>query len=196
MLKALRVGLLALATAVWALSLWAQEPRGTLVFDVKPFTSEIDLKEKVEKQLKSGGIEWGLAEGQLVVSMVNKRFIRFELPNLTRYGEKKTLELAPGDYRITCVGFAPEGGLSVEKALRKGAYFNLDVVRFKVEAGKTATVEVLPIIQKKSTFFVKMFIPNLVVKISEGGAAGAESVINERTPASIAWEDYNGPLKF
>lgn len=186
----------ALTTALWSLSLWAQESRGVLVFDVKPFTSEVKLKEKIHNQLKTGGIEWGVAEGQLVVSLVNKRFIRFELPHLTRYGEKKTLELQPGTYRLTCVGFVPEGGMSVEKALNKGAYFNLDILTFKIDAGKTTAIELQPTIQKKSTFFLKFFIPELLVKVIEDGPTGPERVINERTPASIAWEDYKGPLKF
>jgi len=183
-------------TGLWSLSLWAQETRGVVIFDVKAFTSEVKLKEKIENQLKTGGIEWGVAEGQLVVSLVNKRFIRFELPNLTRYGESKNLELEPGTYRLTCVGFVPEGGLSVEKALKKGAYFNLDVQTFEVVAGKTTTIEVHPTIQKKSTFFVKFFTPELLVRVSEEGAAKKEGVINERTDASIAWDDYKGPLKF
>ena len=196
MSKGLRACVVALMTGLWSLSLWAQETRGVVIFDVKAFTSEVKLKEKIENQLKTGGIEWGVAEGQLVVSLVNKRFIRFELPNLTRYGESKNLELEPGTYRLTCVGFVPEGGLSVEKALKKGAYFNLDVQTFEVVAGKTTTIEVHPTIQKKSTFFVKFFTPELLVRVSEEGAAKKEGVINERTDASIAWDDYKGPLKF
>ena len=196
MSKGLRACVVALMTGLWSLSLWAQETRGVVIFDVKAFTSEVKLKEKIEKQLKTGGIEWGVAEGQLVVSLVNKRFIRFELPNLTRYGESKSLELEPGTYRLTCVGFVPEGGLSVEKALKKGAYFNLDVQTFEVVAGRTTTIEVHPTIQKKSTFFVKFFTPELLVRVSEEGAAKKEGVINERTDASIAWDDYKGPLKF
>ena len=188
--------MVALLTGLWSASLRAQESRGTLVMDVKPFTSEIELKEKVEKQLKSGGLEWGVAEGQLVVSMVSKRYIKFELPYLTRYGESKSVDLEPGTYKITCAGFLPEGGMSVEKALKKGAYFNLDVLTFDVVAGKTTTLEVHPKIQKKSTFFVKFFVPELSVKVIEDGAAKGESVINERTDKSIAWDDYNGPIKF
>lgn len=135
--------LVALITGFWSLSLPAQEANGTLSFDVKPFASE----------------------GQLVVSLVNKRFIRFDLPNMTRYGESRTLELPPGSYRVSCVGFVPEGGFSVDKALRKGAYFNL-------------------------------YVPQLFVKIIEEGAVKNEAVINYRTAASIAWDDYDGPLKF
>ncbi len=191
-----RVCILALITGLWGPSLAAQETTGTLLFDVKPFTSEVKLKEKIEKQLKTGGIEWGTAEGQLVVSLVNKRFIRFELPNMTRYGESKTLELAPGSYRLSCVGFVPEGGFSVDKALKKGAYFNLDVLTFEVVAGKTTTMEVYPTIKAESTFLLKFYVPQLFVKIVDEGVLRNEAVINDRTAASIAWDDYDGPLKF
>ncbi len=84
----------------------------------------------------------------------------------------------------------------MKKALKKGAYFNLDIQTFDVVAGKTTTIEVHPTIQKKSTFFVKFFTPGLLVRVIEEGAVKTERVINERTDASIAWEDYNGPLKF
>jgi len=193
----LRVGVSALMiTGLWSLSAWAQDARGSLVFEVKPFTSEIKLKEKVEKQLKTSGVEWGVAEGQMVVSLLAKKFIKFDLPNLTRYGESKSLELEPGAYRITCIGFVPEGGMSVEGMLKKGAYFNNDILTFEVVAGKQTTIEVSPTIQKKSTFFIKFFTPELVVKVIEDGVVKREGVINERTDASIAWDDYQGPLKF
>lgn len=196
MCKAFRLGAVALLAGLWSLSLSAQEARGTLIFDVKPFTSEVELKEKIEKQLKTGGIEWGVGEGQLVVTTLNKRFIRFDLPNMTRYGENKSLQLEPGTYRLTCVGFLPEGGFSIEKALKKGAYFNLDIQTFDVVAGKTTTLEMYPAIRKTSTFLLKFYTPDLLVKVIEDGVVKSEHVINERTDASIAWDDYNGQLKF
>jgi len=195
--KRLGVWLTALMMAgLGSLSAWAQDARGTLVFDMKPFTSEVKLKEKVEKQLKTGGVEWGLGEGQMVVSLLAKKFIKFDLPNLTRYGESKSVELEPGTYRITCIGFVPEGGMSVEKVLKKGVYINQDIQSFEVVGGKTTTIEVSPTIQKKSTFFIKFFTPELLVKIIEDGVVKKEGVINERTDKSIGWDDYQGPLKF
>lgn len=179
-----------------SISSGAQEARGTLIFDLKPFTSEVELKEKVEKQLKSGGLEWGTAAGQMVVSMVSKQYIRFDLSNFTRYGEKKTLEVGAGEYRITCAGFVPEGGLSIEKVLKKGAYFNVDILTFTVKPGGTTTIEVHPTIRKERTFFLKFFLPELLVKVDEDGTITGQKVINERTDASIAWDDYKGPLKF
>lgn len=196
MSKGLRACAMVLMTGLSSLSLWAQDARGTLVFEVRPFTSEIKLKEKVEKQLKTSGVEWGVAEGQLVVSLLAKKFIKFDLPNLTRYGESKSLELDPGAYRVTCIGFVPEGGMSVEKMLKKGAYINQDILSFEVVGGKKTTIEVYPTIQKKSTFFIKFFTPELNVKVIEDGVVKKEGVINERTDKSIGWDDYQGPLKF
>lgn len=196
MRKSLGVCVFVLVTGFWSLSLPAQEAKGTLVFDVKPFTSEVELKDKIRKQLETGGIEWGAADGQLVITTLNKRFIRFDLPNMTRYGENKSLELEPGTYRLTCAGFLPEGGFSVEKAIKKGAYFNLDIQTFDVVAGKTTTLEVYPAIRKTSTFLLKFYTPDLLVKVIEDGVFKSEHVINARTDSSIAWDDYNGPLKF
>lgn len=190
----IRTAALAAAAALWTLS--AQAATGTLVFDVKPFTSKVKLKEKIENRLKSGGIEWGAADGQLVVATVNKRFLRFELPHMTRYGESKTLELAPGSYTIHCAAFIPEGGLSVEKALAKGAFFNLDQMTFEIAEGKTTTLEVHPVIESESTFLLKFFMPELQLKLVEDGAIKQEAVINNRVESSIAWNDYSGPLKF
>ena len=190
----IRTAALAAAAALWTLS--AQAATGTLVFDVKPFTSKVKLKEKIENRLKTGGIEWGAADGQLVVATVNKRFLRFDLPHMTRYGESKTLELAPGTYTIHCAAFIPEGGLSVEKALAKGAFFNLDQMTFEIAEGKTTTLEVHPVIESESTFLLKFFMPELQVKLVEDGAIKQEAVINNRVESSIAWNDYSGPLKF
>lgn len=190
----IRTVALAAAAALWTLP--AQAATGTLVFDVKPFTSKVKLKEKIENRLKTGGIEWGAADGQLVVTTVNKRFIRFDLPHMTRYGESKTLELAPGTYTIHCAAFIPEGGLSVEKALAKGAFFNLDQMTFEIAEGKTTTLEVHPVIESESTFLLKFFMPELQVKLVEDGAVKQEVVINNRVESSIAWNDYSGPLKF
>jgi hypothetical protein len=190
----IRTAAIAAAAALCTFS--AQAATGTLVFDVKPFTSKVKLKEKIENRLKTGGIEWGAADGQLVVTTVNKRFIRFDLPHMTRYGESKTLELAPGTYTIHCAAFIPEGGLSVEKALSKGAFFNLDQMTFEIVEGKATTLEVHPTIESESTFLLKFFMPELLVKLVEDGAVKQEVVINNRVESSIAWNDYTGPLKF
>jgi hypothetical protein len=169
---------------------------GTLVFDSKPFTSEVDLKEKIEKQLKSGGLEWGVVGNELVVTLVNKRFINADIPNLTRYGERKEIQLPPGQYTLTCVGLIPEGGLSVDKVLSKGAYFNEDVLSFTIEPGETTVLEVSSVIRKENTFFLKFFIPEVSVSVVANGVGFEAQPINIRGDSSVAWDDYSGPLKF
>jgi hypothetical protein len=82
----------------------------------------------------------------------------------------------------------------MEKALSKGAYFNVDVLTFEIRAGETTTLEVLPAITKESTFFIKFFLPQLLVKVA--GSQDPGIVINARTDKSVAWDDYQGDLKF
>jgi hypothetical protein len=169
---------------------------GTLVFDSKPFTSEVELKEKIEKQLKSGGLEWGVVGNELVVTLVNKRFINAEIPNLTRFGERKEIQLPAGQYTLTCVGLIPEGGLSVDKVLSKGAYFNEDVLSFTVEPGETTVLEISSVIRKENTFLLKFFVPEVSVNVIASGVGFDAVPINLRGDESIAWDDYSGPLKF
>jgi hypothetical protein len=169
---------------------------GTLVFDAKPFTSEVDLKEKIEKQLKSGGLEWGVVGNELVVTLVNKRFINADIPNLTRFGERKEIQLPAGQYTLTCVGLIPDGGLSVDKVLSKGAYFNEDVLSFTIEAGETTVLDVSSVIRKENTFFLKFFVPEVSVSVVSNGVGFEAQPINLRGDSSVAWDDYSGPLKF
>jgi hypothetical protein len=62
--------------------------------------------------------------------------------------------------------------------------------------GKTTTLEVHPTIESESTFLLKFFMPELLVKLVEDGAVKQEVVINNRVESSIGWNDYTGPLKF
>lgn len=144
------------------------------------------------RELKSGGLEWGVKGNELVVTLVNKRFINVEIPNLTRYGERKEIELPAGEYTLTCVGLIPEGGLSVDKVLSKGAYFNTNVFQFTIEPGKTTELDVASVIRRENTFFLKFFIPEVSIQIGDGPAVP----INVRGDASVGWDDYSGPLKF
>lgn len=176
---------------------------GTLVLDLKPFRSEVALKPKIESQLKTGGIEWGLRDGQMVVTLLNKRFVDFDVNYMTRYGSTQTLQLPAGTYRLTTVGFEPHTGFSVEKVLAKGAYVNPDVLSFTVEAGKTTTMTMEPlIVDEERTLFATFFTPTLFTTVAVEGsadttAAPAEPVaLNVRDERSISWPDYKGPLKF
>lgn len=170
---------------------------GMLVFDVLPFRSEVALKPKIENQLKTGGIEWGVKDGQLVVTMINKRFIDFDIAHMTRYGQSETLVLPAGEYRLTGVGLEMHTAFSVEKVLAKGGYVNEDVVVFTIEPGKTTKVTIDPVIQKDNTFFVQWFMPALLTTVTpEAGTATSPRVINQREATSIAWPQYQGKLKF
>lgn len=175
----------------------AQNPEGTLIVDLKPFVSDIKLKKKVLKQLESGALEWGVSENQFVTTLTNKRFINFDIPHMTRYGTSKEIKLKPGTYTITCVGFKYKGGLSVQKVLKKAAFFNIDELTFEITEGKTTTLEILPKIEKNSSLVLKIFSPDLFVTIKEGDEIKTENkLISIRHENSINWEDYKGPLKF
>lgn len=176
----------------------AQQPvaTGTLVVDIKPFRSEVELKPKIENQLKSGGIEWGLKDGQMVVTMVNKRFVNFDINHMTRFGQQETLQLPPGEYKITGIGLEMVTAFSPEKVLAKGGYLNLDVASFKIEEGKTTTVSIDPVIRKDMTFLMKWFVPTLLTTISTDAGSSEPVALNARQAGTVAWPDYNGPLKF
>ncbi len=190
------LGAIALVLSVCLPQAVLAEAMGTLAFDSRPFTSEIDLNEKIEKQLKSGGLEWGVNGNEIVVTLVNKRFINAEIPNLTRYGERKEIQLPAGQYTLTCVGLIPEGGLSVDKVLSKGGYFNEDVLSFTIEPGQTTVLDVSSVIRKENTFFLKFFVPEVSVNVVANDIEFGAVPINLRDDRSIAWDDYSGPLKF
>ena len=188
--------LLAIFFSLASNSLQAQDTQGTLKLDLKPFVSEIKLKKKILKQLESGALEWGVTGNQFVTTLANKRFINFDFPYMTRYGTSKEIQLAPGKYKITCIGFIYNGGMNVDKVLEKGAFFNLDVLSFEIFEGKTTTLEILPIIEKSRSLMLKMYMPNLIVKVIENDEVKAEKSVSEKTENSIEWNDYEGELKF
>jgi hypothetical protein len=177
-------------------SAFAQQA-GQLVVDVSPFTSEQTLPKKVDKQLRSGGIEWGVKDGLLVFTMVAKQFIDYPINHMTRYGQSETIELPAGDYRITGIGLEMTTAFSVQKILDKGAYVNEDVVAFRIEPGQTTTLHIKPVIYKDATFAVNFWMPTLMASLSTNGdSASPEIALNKRLPTSIRWPDYKGPLKF
>lgn len=198
-LLALALGLPAAAQDTAAAPAAAEAPAattGTLVMQVKPFTSEVELKKKVLAQLESGGLEWGIEGDLLVVTMVNKRFVDFDLNHMTRYGTEETLTLPAGDYRITGIGLEMVTAFSPQKILDKGAFLNEDVMGFRIEAGKTTTIAINPIIRRDMTFLIKWYMPALMTRIVTEAGEGEEVAINLRGENSVPWRDYNGPLKF
>jgi hypothetical protein len=169
---------------------------GTLAINVAPFTSEVKLKDKVRKQLEGGGMEWGYANNRLVVTSVNKQFVGPVIDHLTRFGTDHTLTLPAGEYHISCVGMLYDGGMSVEKVLSKGAFFNENVLSFRIEDDKTTTLAIKPTIRASSGFFLKLFMPEFLATASLNGSVSPEVSLNSRTEKSVAWDDYNGDLKF
>lgn len=169
---------------------------GTLVVDVKAFTSEIKLDKKVEDQLRGAGIEWGVKDGQFVQTMVNKQYVNFDISNLTRYGQNKSINVPAGDYSLTCIGMIPHTAFSVQAMLNKSAYVNEGVVRFHVDPGKTTTLTIQPVMKENATFFLNFYLPDLMTSVTTDAGTTPAVSINARTDGSIPWPKYKGPLKF
>jgi hypothetical protein len=86
--------------------------------------------------------------------------------------------------------------MSVEKVLSKGAFFNENVLSFRIEDDKTTTLAIKPTIRASSGFFLKLFMPEFLATASLDGSVSPEVSLNSRTEKSVAWDDYNGDLKF
>lgn len=169
---------------------------GTLVVEIKPFTSEKELPKKVDKQLRNGGLEWGIRDNLIVFTMVNKQFVDFPVNHMTRYGQKEELSLPAGEYRITGIGMEMTAGFNVQKILDRGAFVNENVVTFRIEPGKTTTLGINPVIKRDGAFVVDFWMPTMLASIATEAGAGEEKALNVRGETSIAWPQYKGPLKF
>lgn len=169
---------------------------GTLLVDIKAFTSEKELPKKVDKQLKSGGLEWGIRDNLIVFTMVNKQFVDFPISHMTRYGQNESLTLPAGEYRVTGIGMEMTAGFNVQKILDRGAFVNDDVVTFRIEPGKTTTLSINPVIKKDNAFVVDFWMPTMMASVVGETAATEEKALNLRSETSIAWPQYKGPLKF
>lgn len=169
---------------------------GTLAINVAAFQSEVKLKDKIRKQIEGGGMEWGLAGDRLTVTTVNKQYVGPTIDHLTRFGTSTTLSLPAGEYHISCVGMVYEGGLSVAKVLSKGAYFNENVMTFRIEDGQTTTLDLRPVIRASSGMLLKVFMPEYIASTTLHGEVSPEVSLNARGPKSVAWDDYSGDLKF
>jgi hypothetical protein len=175
---------------------------GTLVVDLKNYTSDAKMPKKAQKELEHAGIHWGMLDNTVLISLVNPRFVKADTPYLTRFGELKTLEMKDGRYTITCIGYEiRSGSADIDKVLAKNAFFNNDVVTFTVLPGKTTTLEISPVYKAESKWLVlskfTIFLPDLKVRVLEDGTPNGEEVeISRRTAKSVAWDDYHGPMKF
>ena len=197
-LLAVGLGLTALGTARPAFG----QQSGTLVFDLKNYTSNAKMPKNAQKELAHAGIHWGILDNAVLIPLVNQKYVKAETPYLTRFGEQKTLEMKAGRYTITCIGYEiRSGSADIDKVLAKNAFFNNDFVTFTVLPGKATTLEISPVYQAESKWVVlskfTMFLPDLKVRVLEDGTpTGEEVVISQRTAKSVAWDDYHGPLKF
>lgn len=169
---------------------------GTLVVAAEAFTSEKKLPKKVTKQLKSGGLEWGIRDDLLVFTLVNKQFVDFPINHMTRYDQREELTLPAGDYRVTGIGMEMTPGFNVQKVLDRGAFVNEDVVTFRIEPGAVTTLSIKPVIKRDNALMVDFWMPTLLVRVSQGAEETPEVPINTRGAQSIAWPQYTGPLKF
>jgi hypothetical protein len=176
---------------------------GTLVLDMKNYTSNAKIPKNSQKQLEHAGIRWGLLDSDtLLIPLVNQRYVKADTPYLTRFGEQKQLELKAGEYTVTCIGYEFDAmSRDPDKVISKSGFFNIDVLKFTVFPGKTTTLEISPIYEaeSQSRFLYKftMFLPDLKVRVlSNGAQVGDSTVISKRTKNSVAWDDYKGQLKF
>ncbi len=198
LLSVVCLGAIALG-GVWPL---IAQQTGTLVFDLKSYTSDAKIPKKNQKELEHAGIRWGMLDNTLLIPLVNEKYVNAETPYLTRFGERKELELKAGQYTVSCIGYEfSSTSKDIGKVLSKSAFFNTDVVRFTILPGKTTTLEVSPIYEAETQhrLWVKftMFMPDLKVHVAEDGQqAAGDVVITRRTDKSVAWDDYHGPLKF
>jgi hypothetical protein len=194
--------LAALCLALGMLRPVCAQQSGTLIFDLKNYTSVAKIPKNVLKQLQHAGVYWGVLGNTLVIPFVNEKFVNADTPYLTRFGEQKSLELKPGQYSITCIGYEFDSTSSdPDKQLAKSAFFNSDVLTFTVLAGKTTTLDISPVIipeaQWKGFARLSVFMPELRVRVIEDGEPKGEEVpINRRGDHSVAWNAYHGPLKF
>jgi hypothetical protein len=194
---AFKVLLLLAILAALAGPIAADPPTGTLVLDVLPYESEVKLKKNIRAQFDRGGIEWGILENELVISLVSRQYVGADLPQLTRYGQQDSLELPAGEYRITCIGLTLESmSRSVDELLSKSAYFNKDILNFSILPGQTTRLAVHSLIRKqKAGFLLKAFSPQLKIAVDDGREDERETVISDRIASSIPWDRYSGPLK-
>lgn len=192
---------LCLAVLDGARSAFAQQS-GNLVLDLKNYTSDAKLPKNSQKSLEHAGLRWGMLDNTVLISMVDPRYVKADTPYLTRFGEQKTLDLKPGTYTITCIGYEfSSTSRDVDKVLAKSAFFNNDVITFSILPGKTTVLEISPTYEAESQWRAlskfTFFIPDLKVHVLEDGTPKSEDVVvNRRTDKSVAWNDYHGPLKF
>jgi len=177
--------------------LFSQEPNGALIFRLLNYKSDVKLKKNVTKQLEHAYIVWSIMDNTLVITEVSQKYINLKNPKSTRLGEEEKLELPPGKYAVSCVGYVFEKNSSdIDKALSKNAFFNLEIIYFNILPGKSTEIIILPVYQKDVIWSHQLYLPDLYMKVFEEGKEIIEYQIDKKTEKSILWSDYKGPLKF
>ncbi|KRA40122.1 hypothetical protein ASD72_16985 [Pseudoxanthomonas sp. Root630] len=168
---------------------------GMFIVDVEPYSSAKPLSRKVARQLDGAALEWGIHENQVVFSFLGTRFVDFPLDRAARYGRKESLELPAGDYRVTGVGLEMTTSYTADLLVNRGAFVNEGVVTFRIEPGRTTSLVISPVIQRDTTMNIDFWMPTLMARVRTDGSETQAVALNVRSPASIAWPAYDGPLK-
>ncbi|WP_210130910.1 hypothetical protein [Stenotrophomonas rhizophila] len=194
--------LLAAALLSGSFACLAQAATGTLVMEVDKLQSEVPLSKELQELIRTGGVDWGIKGNELVLTVVDTRYLDFDYGFTTRYGYRHALQLPVGTYRITAVSREPRRSYSEQRLLDRATFVNRNVASFTIEAGKTVTVQVGPVIMDEDALNPAVFIPTLFASVSSadggapGGAAPRRKAVTLRDNSSTAWPDYRGPIKF
>lgn len=194
--------LLAAALLSGSFACLAQAATGTLVMEVDKLQSEVPLSKELQELIRTGGVDWGIKGNELVLTVVDTRYLDFDYGFTTRYGYRHALQLPVGTYRITAVSREPRRSYSEQRLLDRATFVNRNVASFTIEAGKTVTVRVGPVIMDEDALNPAVFIPTLFASVSsadgdaQGGAAPRRKAVTLRDNSSTAWPDYRGPIKF
>jgi len=194
--------LLAAALLSGSFACLAQAATGTLVMEVDKLQSEVPLSKDLQELIRTGGVDWGIKGNELVLTVVDTRYLDFDYGFTTRYGYRHALQLPVGTYRITAVSREPRRSYSEQRLLDRATFVNRNVASFTIEAGKTVTLQVGPVILDEDALNPAVFIPTLFAGVSSadgeapGGAAPRRKAVTLRDNTSTAWPDYRGPIKF
>lgn len=200
MRSALRI-LLAAALLSGSFACLADTATGTLVMEVETLQSDVALSKELQEHIRTGGVDWGINGNELVLTVVDPRYLELDYRFSTRYGYRHALQLPAGTYHVTAVSREPRRSYSEERLLNRATFVNKHVAVFKVEVGKTVTVNVQPVILDEDALAPAVFIPTLFASVSDPDA-GADARAPKRVPItlrdgnSIAWPDYRSPIKF
>jgi len=177
----------------------AEEQTGRLVFELKPYTSDFELRRAEAREGEELGLEWGFLPeqpNQLLVSGIP--YVNWHVPNLknrSSYCTQQQVELRSGDYALSCLWITPSVGFTAGGLLRKSAFVNVDVLHFTIKAGDTTVLEARTQLHKTNVALQKIIFRDIVVTVVDHGSSVAAAAINARTEKSVPWADYAGPLK-